>query len=119
MWPPPAGGFLQLERGFDCPSDVSLEVGRDGAGIEGVGLDAVLVPACRGLDREGDDGGLGLPIGEQRWLGRKGKLMSSKTTGERRCPLEDTATIRALPAAANAGWSPRARAKWPRWLAAN
>ncbi len=51
--------------------------------------------------------------------------MSSKTTGERRCADELTETIRAPPprprraAAASAGWSRFASAKWPRWLVAN
>lgn len=45
--------------------------------------------------------------------------MSSNSTGEAWWPRELSDTIRALPAAASASWSPTARAKWPRWLEAN
>src|ERR1700682_5419982 len=45
--------------------------------------------------------------------------MSSKITGDLRCPRELTETIRAFPAAVRASCSPTASAKWPRWLVAN
>src|SRR5258708_7079987 len=45
--------------------------------------------------------------------------MSSKTTGERRCPRELSDTIRASPVAASASRRPNDSAKWPRWLVAN
>jgi hypothetical protein len=51
--------------------------------------------------------------------GRCAKLMSSKTTGERRWPRELTATMRAAGAAASAPCRPTASAKCPRWLVAN
>ena len=45
--------------------------------------------------------------------------MSSKTTGENRCPDELSETTRAPPAAASDGCTPTVSAKWPRWLVAN
>ena len=45
--------------------------------------------------------------------------MSSKTTGERRCPRELSETMRAEPAFASALQRPIASSKWPMWLVAN
>lgn len=103
--------FLQVERGPDRPPDVALEVGLDRARVERIRVDPVLAPACCRLDSEQDDGSLRLPVASRGSYGRKRKLMSSNTTGENRCPLEDTETIRAPLGAANAGWRPSASAK--------
>jgi hypothetical protein len=39
-----------------------LQAGGDGAGVEGVGVDALAGPAARGLDREQRVGGLALAV---------------------------------------------------------
>src|ERR1700683_4438457 len=61
-------GLLPRPGGLQA-AGVLLQAGGDGAGVEGVSVDALTGPAARGLDSEQHAGGLGLAVGGEGFVG--------------------------------------------------